>query len=137
MNDGSEAARDPHTGAPIRLMPDEAIVLDLMLSAWWTLGRYIFTLGLWAIWRERHRIVVTNQRLVVRKGIISKSEVGIPLGRIQDVHCKTSPLTGGEVKLSTAGGSLGIDSITMLTQADAAALAHALSARIGSAAAGI
>lgn len=118
-------------GAPIRLLPDEDIVLDLMLSAWWTWPRYVITLGLWAIWRPRHRIVLTNQRLVVAKGRINKSEAAVPVARIQDVHLKTSPLTGGDVSLSTAGGSLGIDTITQLTRADATALADGISARIG------
>jgi membrane protein YdbS with pleckstrin-like domain len=129
---GDPKTHAPSSDAPIRLLPDEEIVPDLMLSAWWTLGLYVFTLGLWAIWRPRHRIVLTNQRLVVRKGIVNKSEVGIPLARVQDVHLKTSPLNGGVVTLSTAGGSLGIGSIAMLTRADATALADSLSARTGS-----
>lgn len=116
---------------PIRLLDDEEIVLDLMLSAWWTSGMYVLTLGLWAIWRPRHRIVLTNQRLVVTRGIVSKSERSVPLARIQDVQLRTSPLSGGEVRLSTAGGSLGVDTIRMLTRADATALADALGARIG------
>ncbi len=120
---------------PIRLQPGEEIVLDLMLSPWWGFARYVFTLGLWAIWRPRHRIVVTDQRLVIVKGIINKSERSVPLARIQDVQLQTSAFSGGAVQLSTAGGSLGVDAVRQLTRADATALADALSSRIGAASA--
>jgi hypothetical protein len=55
---------------------------------------------------------------------------------VQDVQLKRSPLSGGEVTLSTAGGSLGIESIKLLTRDDALALADALVPRIGVAPAG-
>lgn len=120
----------PPSDARVRLLPDEEIVLDLRKSAWWTLGYYITTLGLWAIWRKRHRFIVTNQRLIVVKGLINKSEGAIPLTRIQDVHLKTSPFFGGQVDLSSAGGGgLGIERIQQLTRADATTLADELNAR--------
>ena len=116
---------------PIRLHQDERIIMDVLPSKWWTLGRYIFTLGAWAIWRQRHHFVLTNQRIVVTKGMINKSEGSAPLNRIQDAQLQRSPLTGGRIKLSTAGGPLGVDSIGPLTQADALAFSDALTPLLG------
>lgn len=135
VDDGEAQPADGSDGEapapPIRLLSGEEIVLDLKLSAWWTLGLYIVTLGLWTFWRKRHRILVTTQRLIVIKGIINKSEAVIPLERIQDVRLKTSPFFGGQVVLSSAGGGLlGVQRISQLTRADARELAHELNARV-------
>jgi hypothetical protein len=121
----------------LRLHPDEEIVLEMLPSSWWTLGRFVATLGLWAIWRKRHRFILTNQRIIVSKGIVSKSEQSVPLSRVQDAHMHRSPLTGGRVALSTAGGSLGVEYIGPLTQADALTFADALTPRLGVAAASV
>lgn len=63
----------------VRLNPGEEILRDELQSPFWTLGRYIVTLGLWAIWRSRHHFLLTNQRVLIVKGIVSKSEQGVPL----------------------------------------------------------
>jgi membrane protein YdbS with pleckstrin-like domain len=110
----------------LRLHEGERIVADVQPSKWWTLGRYIITLGLWAIWRGRNHYVLTNERIIHIKGIISKTERSAPLSRIQDAELNRSPLTGGKVVLSTAGGSLGFNTIAPLTRADALALHDAL-----------
>lgn len=124
------SAAELPSALPIRMLPDEEVVLTLRLSPWWTLVMYVLTLGLWEFWRRRHRIVVTNRRLVIAAGVVSKQESALPLGRIQDVHLTASPLTGGAVALSTAGGGLGVGGVSRLTRADATALADALNARI-------
>jgi membrane protein YdbS with pleckstrin-like domain len=95
----------------LRLQDDESVVLEFLASPFWTMGRYLFTLGLWEFWRRKHRWVITNHRIISLRGLISRHEVGIPLERIQDIHTKTSPFTGGHVALSSAGGALGISSI--------------------------
>jgi membrane protein YdbS with pleckstrin-like domain len=121
----------------LRLHEGEEVILEMLPSRWWTLGRYIFTLGLWGIWRKRHRFVLTNQRIVRTKGIVSKTERSAPLTRIQDAQLHRSPLTGGRVTLSTAGGDLGVESIGPLTQADTATFADALTPLLGRYAAGV
>ena len=110
----------------LRLHEGERIVADVQPSKWWTLSRYIFTLGLWAIWRNRNHYVLTDERIIHIKGIISKTERSAPLSRIQDAQLNRSPLTGGKVVLSTAGGALGFNTIAPLTRADALALHDAL-----------
>lgn len=119
------------TNPPIRLHPNERVLIDILPSKWWTLGRYVFTLGLWTIWRKRHHYILTNQRIVLTKGIINKTERSAPLSRIQDAQLHRSPLTGGRVALSTAGGALGVEGIAYLTRADALALADALTPLLG------
>ncbi len=60
-----------------------------------------------------------------------KTERSAPLVRIQDAQLHRSPLTGGRVVLSTAGGSLGIENIAYLRRADALAFADALTPLLG------
>lgn len=115
----------------IRLHDEEEILVDLMPSVWWTWPRYLFTLGLWKFWRARHHFVLTNQRVVVAKGIINKTEQSVPLNRIQDAALRRSPLTGGAVVLSSAGGPLGVGVIGPLTRAEATQFADTMTPLIG------
>ena len=110
----------------LRLRADERVLDEVRPSRWWTLGFYLFSLGLWSFWRRRHRYVLTNQRLIAVKGIVTKSERVLPLERIQDLSVRTSPLSGGRIAVSTAGGSLGFESIPCLTQAKARSFADAI-----------
>jgi hypothetical protein len=114
----------------IRLQAGENIVEDMLPSAWWTLSLYVFTLGLWAIWRGHHHFVLTNQRVVIAKGIVNKSEKAVALGRIQDTSLSRSILSGGRVRLSSAGGPLSIESIGPLTREDARKFADAINSMV-------
>ena len=111
----------------VRLNQGERIICDELPSSFWTMGFYIFSLGLWAIWRGRHHFLLTNQRLMITKGIVSKSEQSVPLARIQDVVLQRSVLRGGWVRISSAGGGLGIERIGPLTQEAARKFADELS----------
>ena len=115
----------------VRLHENEHVVMVLQPSKWWTLGRYIFTLGLWHFWRKRHLYVLTNERVLVVKGIVNTSEASAPLGRIQDLHVQRSIWSGGSVSWSTAGGPLGVTKVANVTRADAARLADAMTPLIG------
>jgi len=111
----------------IRLNDGEQVIKDEIPSAFRTAGVYVFTLGLWAIWRSRHHFVVTNQRVIVMKGIVTKQVQSVQLDRIQDVQVVESLLAGGYVRLSSAGGSLGVEALGPLTRARARELADDLS----------
>jgi len=110
----------------LRLREGENVIAEVRPSPWWSLGYYLFSLGLWTIWRRKHRYVLTSQRLIALRGVISKSERIIPIDRIQDLDVKTSPLSGGRITLSTAGGPLGFKTIGMLTQRNARSFADAI-----------
>ena len=115
-------------GAPaVRLNAGEEILYDELPSAFWTGGIYFFTLGLWAVWRGRHHFLLTNQRVMITKGIVSKSEQSVPLVRIQDVSLQRSLLAGGYVKLSSAGGGISVEKIGPLTRERAREFADKLS----------
>ena len=110
----------------IRLHPGEQILLDLQPSRFWTLGKYVTSLGLWAVWRGRHHFYITNHRVVECKGIVSKVERVVPLERIQDCQLVRSLNRGGWVQISTAGGPLGYEGIGPLTRGDARRFADTL-----------
>jgi len=109
-----------------QLQTGETILNEQLPSKFWTTGIYILTLGLWSVWRKRHRFILTNKRVVVRMGIITKSQVDIPLGRVQDISVVTSVVNGSMIAFSSAGGSLGVSSIGPLTRAQAREFAECL-----------
>lgn len=117
--------------ATVQLHEDERVVLTLLPSHWWTLGFYVFSLGLWHFWRKRHVYILTDQRVIVTKGIINTTVGSAPLSRIQDIHVRRSILTGGTVAWSTAGGSLGVTKVIHITRANADLFAQAMSPYLG------
>jgi hypothetical protein len=111
----------------VRPNPGERICKMSFPSPFWTYPWYVPTLGLWAIWRGRHHFLLTDQRLIIAKGIVSKSEQSVPLARIQDVVLQRSLLKGGCVQISSAGGGLGVERIGPLTREKARQFGDALS----------
>jgi membrane protein YdbS with pleckstrin-like domain len=80
---------------------------------------YILSLGLYEFWRRVTYFVLTDQRCVVRKGLIAfKSEKSLPLFYVQDAEVNTA-FWWATVKLSTAGGSHGLSTITPLRNDEA------------------
>ena len=52
------------------------------LAAVWP--KYLLTLGAYGIWRRRNTSVLTDRRVLIGKGFISRTEHSIPLNRIND-----------------------------------------------------
>ena len=50
-----------------------------------SLPKYIATLGLYGLWRKRDTAVLTDQRVLLGKGIFRRDERSIPLDRVDDV----------------------------------------------------
>jgi len=74
-------------------------------------------------------LVVTDQRVYVKEGILSESELSLPMRFIQDAAMRRSVLGVGSVVVATAGGN---DSDTMLSPLngrDARALSDAIIAQ--------
>lgn len=115
---------------PLTLQPGEDVLVDMIPSAFWTFPKYVYTLGLWAIRRSRHRFTVTNRRAAVTAGILSYRERELPLAKVQDVTLHRSINSGGHVSLSSAGGALGIEQIGPLSRAKASEFAAALTALV-------
>jgi hypothetical protein len=70
--------------------------------------RWLGTLGLYEIWRRKTQFIVTNRRVIWRRGVINRTERSIPLSRLQDVT-KQRRLMSGWIELSSAGGTEGVE----------------------------
>jgi hypothetical protein len=66
------------------LQPSENLVLMTHPSRGVTWPKYLYTLGLYGIWRKRHTFALTDRRILVSKGIFDRSERSIPLTRVDD-----------------------------------------------------
>jgi Bacterial PH domain len=81
--------RERHRGkrrrAPgVNVWPSESVILvgRPPISIVWP--KYVFTLGIYALWRRRNTAVLTDRRVLVGKGIVSRKEQSIPIDKITD-----------------------------------------------------
>jgi membrane protein YdbS with pleckstrin-like domain len=87
---------------------------------------HLWTLGLWEIWRRRHYLALTNQRLIHGKGVaVVKTRRSVPLSRVQDATY-TRVLWMGGVEISSAGGEFGTLKDAMYSPRGAQAFVDAL-----------
>ncbi|HLW17075.1 MAG TPA: PH domain-containing protein [Actinomycetota bacterium] len=86
----------------LTLNPQEKVLLDKKPSFSVTWLQHLFTLGLYHFWMLRTYFVLTDRRVILAKGIISKRLVTVPLEKVQDVTLTTA-LWLGYVSMSTAG----------------------------------
>jgi Bacterial PH domain len=68
----------------LSLRSDEAVVLVATPSRLLSLPKYLITLGLYGFWRKRQNYVLTDQRVLMGRGIFNRTERSIPLNRIED-----------------------------------------------------
>ncbi len=114
---------------PLRLQPDEEIVLSMLRSGWPVLLRQVATLGLYTFWWKAGVVTLTNQRIHLRQGVLTKSETSLPMRFIQDASVHRSLLRVGYVEVSTAGGGPGDASIHPLRPDEAGRLTDAILAQ--------
>jgi Bacterial PH domain len=69
----------------INLRPGESVVLVVRPSRFLSFPKYLYTLGLYGFWRKRHVYVLTDQRLLMGRGVVSRTERSLPLRQIDDV----------------------------------------------------
>ena len=69
----------------LTLRGGESIVMVVRPSRALSFGKYLYTLGLYGIWRKRHVYVLTDQRLMTGKGVVNRAETSIPMNRIDEV----------------------------------------------------
>ena|SRR5436190_14097928 len=81
------ASPQPHMRRSLRarLFDGEEVVLVVRPSRVARIPLYIVTLGLYTFWRRRDESVLTDQRILLGKGIIRRDERSIGLHRVQDV----------------------------------------------------
>jgi hypothetical protein len=56
--------------------------------------KYLFTLGLYGIWRSRETSVLTDQRIIMGKGIFSRRERSIAMRRVNEASYARKGLAG-------------------------------------------
>jgi membrane protein YdbS with pleckstrin-like domain len=113
---------DLETG--VRLQDGEEILLAIKPNP--LNGLMVFTLGLYFPWWRATWFVVTDRRLIIKQGILNKTEANLPLHFVQDASVRTSWQGVGRVDVSTAGGSDGISRIIGLKPQDARELADTI-----------
>jgi membrane protein YdbS with pleckstrin-like domain len=64
---------------------------------------FALSLGLYAIWRQATWFTVTDQRVIVSKGILTRTQRSIPIDMVQDATV-TTQLGVGTVVVTAAGG---------------------------------
>jgi len=109
------------------LHDDEAVILALRPSPGWVvLVNEIVTLGLYAIWWKRTAFVLTNQRIIYRRGVFNTIERSLPVRFVQDATVVTRWTGISGVWLSTAGGAASFEQISPLDSESARALKEAI-----------
>jgi uncharacterized membrane protein YdbT with pleckstrin-like domain len=107
----------------VRLQDGEKVILALRRTSWNATLDKIVTLGLYIFWWNVAWFVVTDRRLVTKKGILNKTEVALPLHFVQDAGFHRSWLGIADVRISTAGGPASISRMGPLAAKDARRLA--------------
>jgi Bacterial PH domain/Short C-terminal domain len=113
---------EPHA-ADVRLQDGECVILELRRTSWQATLEKILTLGLYIFWWRAGWFVVTDRRLIAKKGILNKSEQALPLHFVQDASFHRSWLGIADVRISTAGGDASISRMGALRAEDARRLA--------------
>jgi membrane protein YdbS with pleckstrin-like domain len=113
----------------LRLQEGETILCVFRRSGWPVLLNKIVTLGLFTFWWKACIFVVTDQRVYIKEGILSESELSLPMRFIQDAAMHRSLFGVGSVVVSTAGGAEGDTRLAPLRAVDARALSDAIIAQ--------
>lgn len=102
------------------LHDDETVIMVLRPSPRWVvLVNEIATLGLYAIWWKRTAFILTNERIIYRRGVLNTIERSLPVRFVQDATVLTRWTGVSAVLLSTAGGAESFEQLSPLA-ADAA-----------------
>jgi uncharacterized membrane protein YdbT with pleckstrin-like domain len=121
-----EQTTSPADDPPIRLQDGEQVTLALRRTSWVATFAKIATLGLFVPWWRAGWFVLTDRRLIVKFGILNKSEIALPLHFVQDTSVHRSWLGIGRVLVSTAGGDYGNLRLYPLKASDARRLADTI-----------
>lgn len=112
----------------LRLQEDERVLTAFHPSGWLLVGYYFWTVGLYKFWRSVNVFVLTNQRILTKKGRISKHERSLPVVYVQDAAV-TSAFAAAGVRVSTAGGAPSLNHMFPMKSAEAHQFADAIMAQ--------
>jgi hypothetical protein len=68
----------------ISLKRGESVVAVVSPARGVQFPKYLYTLGLYGIWRKRHTFVLTDRRVIIGQGVIVRTERSIPLAHVDD-----------------------------------------------------
>ena len=70
-----------------------------------TSHRYLYTLGLYGIWRKRHTFVLTDRRILIGEGVFVRTERSISLDQVEDaVYCRRGVAAYSDIAYVRRGG---------------------------------
>jgi hypothetical protein len=75
--------RRSHKDDDLELLPGESVLFRVHPWRGATWPKYVYTVGLYGIWRKRHSIVLTDHRVLLGKGIFTRTERSLPLSRVE------------------------------------------------------
>ena len=79
-----KAKRRSQKDDDLELLPGESVLFRVHPWRGATWPKYLYTLGLYGIWRKRHTFVLTDRRILASEGVFNRSERSIPLARVED-----------------------------------------------------
>ena len=87
------------------LQPGETMIMMTRPARRVTFPKYLYTLGLYGIWRKRHLFVLTDRRILAGEGVFNRSERSIPLTRVEDATFRRRGLAAYcDVVVTSRGG---------------------------------
>jgi hypothetical protein len=117
-------------GIDLALLPDEDVVLRALPWRGAVWHRYLYTLGLYGIWRKRRPMLVTDHRVLIGTGIFMRTERSIPLNRIESaVYVRVGPVGYCDVHYTTHRSRYS-ERLGPLSPIKARQFANAINARI-------
>jgi len=69
--------------------------------------KLVFTVGLYFFWWRSNVLELTDRRVVLRTGVLSRNERSVPLAKVQDVTVSRGPIGRlfgfGDLRIESAG----------------------------------
>ena len=109
MSKRSEARAErkdrPLDAGKVPLQRGESVVIVARQSRLMRLPKYVFSLGLYGLWRKRNTAIVTDRRILLGKGIFNRTEHSYPMSRVYGAQFSRKGLASySEVTVETREG---------------------------------
>lgn len=115
MSDRSASKSKPRGLGGMQLQNGESIIVVGRPSLYSVWPKYLFTLGLYQLWRKRNVLVLTDRRVVAGKGIFSRTERSTAMNRIQNATYVRNGLSAYCMLDSTSRGRPEVQRLGPLT----------------------